>query len=217
MNWAVIRPALLALLQRVTTVPDANVVWEDQTRPYINPGFGANPPTSGARTILLCSIKGVTSQGALDELLSVYDPHAIVMVPGQPPVTGGIVNTSAGIRLFQWCIRCESLEQGDGFTAYQYLENIRTRLYSWPSSQAAFLAMNVAFYDDDPTQDFTGTASVVVDDRAASVAVLVCHMRTVDVQTDVVPQGTIADIVATGALADGASTIVLPPVTFPTE
>jgi hypothetical protein len=63
MDWATIRPALLALIGRLSDVPGVNVVWEDQPRPFVNAGVGNNPPAPGDRAQILCSIKNVRAQG----------------------------------------------------------------------------------------------------------------------------------------------------------
>lgn len=101
-DWAVIRPALKAIIVSVTSL--AAVTWEDQPDEYV-------PPDS--RAIIKLNI-GVP-QDTGDEIRPFYS-------------TGLIQDTIVTWSKFTLKVKCESYDQTDGKTAVYYLAQIRNRL-----------------------------------------------------------------------------------------
>ncbi len=163
-DWATVRPAILALLASISDVPAANIVWEDQSRGIMSDSEPTTP-TPGASAEILCGVKQLAAVGC-DSTTTREDDTA--------PRGLELSDVHEGIRQFVLGLACNSLEQSDALTAYQYLEQIRSRLWR-KSSQAALLAVNVCCYEpNDTTQDL---GNQMVDDHVMSSAILQLHIR----------------------------------------
>jgi hypothetical protein len=146
MTWEARRETIRQLIQRLAELP---TVWEDQPRPFVDPGL---------RAIVLLTTFGMMTKGK-DEKIPVVDLNQ--------PAGQELQENVRGVRLFTIQIKVESYEQTDDRNAGVYASRVRDRL-SRSSSKAALRSVQTSFVRVGEVRDL----SDLRDERRTSVAVL---------------------------------------------
>jgi hypothetical protein len=156
MNWALVRPALLAAVQTVTGLSTGGrVAWKGSKEASV---MRAYPRVD-------LSVRSIVSVG--DEV------RKVVRDDGAKDVA------VSGPRRFVWSIRIESDSQTDAVSALTYEERIRTRL-NRPAMGDAMRAVGVSIAEIQASQ----TVDFKLQDRELSVCVIDVLMNGVSNDAD---------------------------------
>jgi hypothetical protein len=173
---------LVAIAATLTGLDAQDCVWEQRSRPFINP-IG--------RAICLMSLGPIaTPYSQTDELRTTFDIAR--------PTNTEFRDTAIGLRKMPWRLKVQCFEQTDTENAWVYLERARLR-FVWRGTSDALNAIDCGFAQASQVFDL----SVPVDEHMTSMAAIDVTLIAKLEETDPTGYGYIQTITGTSTLLPG--------------